>query len=124
MGTASAAATTPLNRIPIFMNSPRRESVFSFDIVKLLMLRVIRNGIGLTGVLYAPRGKPCNHVGDFLVRHRLARHVATPVGCPQLGTASDHNRTQSLIADEREKGIVRNRAALCASATGNAVARF
>src|ERR1700733_11785733 len=44
MGTASAVATNPLNRIPTFMNRPRREivfSVFSFGIGKLLLLRII-----------------------------------------------------------------------------------
>src|SRR5580692_7604154 len=67
IGTASAVATTPLNRIPIFMNSPRRESVFSFDIVKLLVLRIIRNRIRLARALNASRGEPCNNVSDFLV---------------------------------------------------------
>ena len=42
-GPASAVATKPLNKIPIFMNRPRREMILSFDICKLLMLRVIRN---------------------------------------------------------------------------------
>src|SRR6202166_517699 len=41
MGTASAVGTNPLNRIPIFMNRPRREIVFSLGIGKLLLLRVI-----------------------------------------------------------------------------------
>src|SRR3989442_3402239 len=42
IGTASAVATNPLNRIPIFMNSPRRVSIGSFDIVRILALLLIR----------------------------------------------------------------------------------
>src|SRR5260370_26646237 len=108
MGTVSAAATKPLKRIPIFMKNPRRDTKFSFDIVKLLMLRVIRNGIGLPRILRSPRAEPRNHVGDFLVRHGLARYVSAPVGCPQFGTARDYNRAQTLIAEQGEKGIVRD----------------
>ena len=41
IGTVSAVATNPLNSIPIFINSPRRLIMVSFDIVKLLVLRFI-----------------------------------------------------------------------------------
>src|SRR5258708_871572 len=124
MGTASAVATRPLNRIPIFINSPRRESVFSFDIIRLLVLRVIRNGIRLSRVRSPPRGEPGNYVGDFLVRHGLAGHVSAPVWRSQFGTTGDDNGAQPLIADEREKGIIRDGAALWSSVAARAVARF
>src|ERR1700722_4011328 len=39
IGTASAAATRPLSKIPNFINSARREIVLSVDIVVLLILR-------------------------------------------------------------------------------------
>src|ERR1700730_11873393 len=84
-GTASADATTPLKRIPNFINSPRRESVFSFDIVKLLMRRVIRNGICLLRICRALRGEPRHYVRDFLFRHRLAGNISAPVGSAKFG---------------------------------------
>src|SRR4029077_7041885 len=97
------------------MKNPRRDTKFSFDIVKLLMLPVIRNGIRLPWVLNSPRAEPRNHVGHFLVRHRLARHIFAPVRSPQFRTSGDHDRAQALIADQREKGIVRDGAALWSS---------
>src|ERR1700675_1041198 len=106
MGTASAVATKPLNRIPNFMNSPRRESVFSFGIVRLLMLRLIRNGIRLSGVLSPARSQPGNDVGDLLCRHRLARHVSAPVWRSQFRAAGDNHSAQLLIADQSEKRII------------------
>src|ERR1700688_799262 len=99
MGTAGAVATKPLNRIPNFMNSPRRESVFPFGIVRLLMLRSIQNGIRLSGVLNPPGGQPGNDVGAFLARHGLARHVSAPVRRSQFRAAGDNNGAQPLIAD-------------------------
>src|SRR5713226_759937 len=106
------------------MKNPRRDSKFSFDIVKLLMLRVIRIGIGLPGILRAPRAEPGNHVGHFLVRHGPARHISTPVGGPQFGTTGDHDRAKPLIADQREKRIVRDSAALWSSTAAGSMARF
>src|ERR1700688_4453480 len=94
IGTAIAVATMPLNRIPSFIRRLRRERVvsLSLDIEKLLVvLRVIRNGIGLSRVLAAARNQPGNDIGDFLVRHRLAWHVSAPVGRSQFWTAGDDN---------------------------------
>src|SRR5713101_6393503 len=122
IGTAKAVATRPLNKIPAFMKNPRREIVFSFGIVKLLVLCVIRSGIRLSGVLRAPRGKPGNDVSNFLVRHGLTRHVCAPVGGPQFGTARDDNRAKPLIADQREKGIVREGTSLWSSAAARPMA--
>src|SRR5436190_23662874 len=80
---------------------------------KLLVLRVIRrSGIRLPGVLHSARCEPGNNVGNFLVRHRLATDISAPVGRPQFGTASDDNRAQSLVANQRQKRIIRDVAAL------------
>src|SRR6202011_4293455 len=67
-------------------------------------------------------GEPGNYVGDFLVGHRFARHVSTPVRGAQFRTASDNNRAQSLIANQGKKRIVRDGAALCSPASALAVA--
>src|SRR5437667_8596369 len=91
---------------------------------KLLVLRVIRrSGIGLPRILHSARGEPDNHVGYFLVRHRLATHISTPVGRPQFGPSSDDNGAQLLIADQCQKGIICDVAALRAALALCAVAR-
>src|SRR3989442_7763894 len=124
IGTANAVPTNPLNRIPIFMNSPRRVSIVSFDMVRLLALLVIGHEVRLPRVLHAARGEPRNDIGDFLVRHRLAWHISAPVGRPQFRTAGDDDRAQALIAHERQKRIIGNGAALWAAPASRAVARF
>src|SRR5258708_14375460 len=106
------------------MKNPRRDTKFSFDIVKLLMLRVIRTGIGLPRILRAPRPEPRNHVGHFLVRHRLARYITAPVGGPQFGAPGNHNRAQALIAYQREIGIVGDGATLLSSVAAGPMAGF
>src|SRR5260370_19789830 len=123
-GTASVVATTPLKRIPIFMKSPRRESVFSFNIMRLLLLCVIRNGIRLARVQSALRCEPSNYVGNFLVGHRLAGCVSAPVRCSQFGTAGDNNGAQPLIAHQREKGIIVDSAPLLSPATSGTMSAF
>src|ERR1700730_1633574 len=120
-GTARADATKPLKRIPNFMNSPRRESVFSFDIVKLLMLRVIRSGICRPRIRRTLRGKPSNYIRDFLFRHRFARNISAPVGRAKFGATGNHNSAQALIADEREERMIRHGAALCSTSAVRAV---
>src|ERR1700730_16753203 len=70
MGTASADATKPLNRIPNFMNSPRLVRVFSFRLEEPPMGRVTRSGICRVRTSRALRGEPRHYVGDFLFRHR------------------------------------------------------
>src|SRR5262249_24468075 len=102
IGTANVVATNPLTNIPILVKNPRRESVVSFDIVRLLVLRV-RSGIGLPGVLCSARNQPGDNVRDFLVCHRLAGHVSAPVGRTQFRAAGYDNRAQSLIAHQRQK---------------------
>jgi len=99
------------------MNNPRREIVFSFGMVRLLVLAVARIGIRPPRVLRAFGGKPGNCVGDFLVRHRFPRHISSPVRCSQFWTPSDHNRTQALVANQREKRIIRDGACLLPAAT-------
>src|SRR5208282_2938252 len=122
MGTASAVATRPLNRIPSFMNRPRRESVFSFDIVKLLVRCVTRSGGWLQRTLRPLRGEPRDYVRDFLVRHRFAGEISAPVGSAELRTAGNDNGAQALIADERKEGVIRDSASLCSSAAARAMA--
>src|ERR1700722_1859287 len=112
MGTASADATKPLKRIPNFINSPRRESVFSFDIVELLMLCVIRSGICLLRICRALRGEPRHYVCDFLFRHWFAGNISAPVRSAKFGATGNDNGAQALIADEREKYIIRHGASL------------
>src|SRR6516164_6799205 len=99
MGTASATATRLLNRIPMFMNNPRRVSIVSFDIGRLPVRLSIESRIWLPGVFDAQRGEPGDQIGDLLVRQRLARNVVSPVGCTQLRTTRDDDRAQALIAD-------------------------
>src|ERR1700730_6338278 len=123
IGTASALATNPLKRIPNLMNSPRRESNFSFSIIQLLVLYVIRSGVCLRRKLRPPRSEPCDYVRDFLLRHRFARGGSTPVGSAELRAPGDHHSAQPLIADQRQKGIIRDGASLCSPAAVRAVAR-
>src|SRR4029077_8368635 len=124
IGTARAVATSPLKRIPNFMNNPRREILFSFGIFRLLMLGVIRSRVCPPRVLNPPRGEPGNYVGDFLIRHRFSRHISTPIGRAQFRTPGDHNRAQALIADERKKRIIRDSAALGSTTSTRTVARL
>src|SRR5229473_8252444 len=86
------------------------------------MLCVIRNRIRLSWVLNTARNEPGNYVGDFLVRHRLAGHVASPVGRAQLRTSSNHDGVQPLIADQREKRIISNGAAFWSATARTAAA--
>src|SRR5580704_12384156 len=86
------------------------------------MLRIIRNGIRLPRIFNSLRGKPGHYVGDFLVGHGFVRHVSAPVWGPQFRAASDDNRAQPLIADQREKRIIGDGAAFWSSATARAVA--
>ena len=58
--------------------------------------------------LHPPRGEPTDDVGDFLIGHRLARYVSTPIRRTQFGTAGDDDRAQPLIADQSQKRIVRD----------------
>jgi hypothetical protein len=53
MGTANTMAANPLNSIPSFTKSARRESVMLSGIDWLLVLRVIERGIRLPRVLHA-----------------------------------------------------------------------
>src|ERR1700721_1145365 len=122
IGTARADATKPLKRIPNFINSPRRESVFSFDIVELLMLCVIRSGICLLRICRAVRGEPRHYVCDFLFRHWFARDISAPVGSAKFGSTDNDNGAQTLIAEEREKYIIRHGAALRSTSAVRAVA--
>src|SRR5260370_23205123 len=124
IGKARAIATKPLKSIPIFMNSPRRESIFSFDIFRLLVLGVIRSRVWLPRVLNPPRGEPGDYVGDFLVKHRPARHVSPPIRRSQLRAAREDTRAQPLIADVRQKPIIRDPPACASARTGWAVARL
>src|ERR1700757_2007419 len=74
IGIANTIAANPLNKIPSFMKNPRRETVVSvdgaitdlLDIFHLLVLRLMRSGIGLAGARHAARRQPGNHVCDFL----------------------------------------------------------
>src|SRR5260370_35292843 len=90
-----------------------RERKLMLTSSKLLVLRVIRRGgIRLAGVLHSTRCQPGNHVGNFLVRHRLATDISAPTRRPQLGTAKVFNRAQPRIAHQRQKGIIRDVCAL------------
>src|SRR5580704_1757013 len=124
MGTASVVATNPLKRIPIFINSPRRETVFSFDIIRPLVLLVLRNRVRLAWSLSALRGEPGDDIGDFLIRHRLAGHISPPVRRSQFRAPGDDNGAQSLIADQRKKGIIGDGASPRGSVAARAVTGF
>src|ERR1700738_4255722 len=123
IGTASAVATNPLKRIPSFMNSPRRESVFSFGIIRLLVLCVMRSGVWLRRSLRPLRGEPGDYVRDFLFRHRFARDISAPVGSAEFRSSGDHHNAECLIADERKKIIICDGASLWCSAAVRPVAR-
>src|ERR1700681_460611 len=108
IGTATAVATKPLNRIPIFINSVRREIVLSVDIVMLLILRIFRIWVGLARASGTQRGQPSNYVDDFLVGHGPARHILAPVRCAKFVQTDDHRSSQILIANQREIGAIYN----------------
>src|SRR6266852_1524119 len=123
-GTASAAATTPLKRIPNFMKRPRRESVFSSGIGGLLVLSGVRSGICMGSGLCALGGEPGDDVGDFLVGNGFAWNICAPVGSAEFGAAGDDDRAQALIADEREKGGIGDGTTFRSSVASRAVAGF
>src|SRR5262249_6821086 len=137
MGAASAAATSPLMKMPILTSIPRRLTVSSLArgavsgpvatrgivnslAIVLLLSRVVRGragrvagaGVGPSGRLDPLRGQPGHDVGDLLIAHGPAGHVAAPVRRSKIGPAHDDDRAQALLADEREEGVVRDRAAL------------
>src|ERR1700689_28307 len=128
-GRANTIAANPLNTIPSFMRNPRRERLASaggvvtvfvdilflrlfLPVLRLRLLRIVRSGIRLPRILCTPRCQPRNYIGDFLIGHWTSWDVAAPVGCTQLRPASDHDRAQCLIADQRQKRIIRNGASL------------
>src|SRR6202050_5948832 len=119
-GRANTMAANPLNRIPSFIKNPRRERLASaggavtvfvdilfLPVLRLRLLRIVRSGIRLPRILCTPRCQPRNYIGDFLIRHWTSWDVSAPVGCTQLRPASDHDRAQCLIADQRQKRIIR-----------------
>src|SRR5260370_4574509 len=58
------------------------------------------------------------------MRDRSASQIPEPVGRSQFRAARDYDRSQTLIADQREKGIIGDGAALSSTATDRTVARF
>src|ERR1700724_2207998 len=106
IGTASAVATKPLTRIPIFIISARREIVSSIDIVMLLILHVLRIWVGLPWASGTPRGQPSDYVADFLVGHGPARHILAPVRCAKFRPPGYHRDSQILITHQREIGLI------------------
>jgi hypothetical protein len=108
IGTASAAATKPLNKIPIFINSARREIVSSVDIVMLLILHVFRIRVGLARANRTPQGQPSNHVGDFLIGHGPARNILAPIRRAQFRPPSYHLSSQILITHQGQIGAIYN----------------
>src|SRR5258708_30794130 len=84
----------------------------------------MQTGIRLSGVRSPARGEQGNYVGDFLVRHGLAGNVSAPVWRSQFGTTGDDNGAQPLIADQREKRIIRDGAAPWTSVAAWSVAGF
>src|SRR5580704_13501495 len=128
-GRANTIAANPLNRIPSFMKNPRRErlasagladSVFVDILISPLLLRVLRlrplrivqSGIRLPRILGAPRHQPGNYICDFLIGHWMSGDIAAPIGRAQFWPAGDHDRAQSLIADQRQERIIRDGAPL------------
>src|SRR5262244_3846923 len=81
-----------------------------------------RSRVWLPGVLHSARSKPGDHVSYFLVRHRLAGRIAAPIGRTQFRPASDNNRAQSLITNQRKERIVRDGASLGSALAGCPVA--
>src|ERR1700722_2063642 len=126
-GRANTMAANPLNRIPIFMKNPRRErsgladgAISGFvDILFLRfflrVLRVVQSGIRLPWIRRTSRCQPGNYICDFLIGHWTSGDVAAPVGCAQFRAAGDHDRAQCLIADQRQKRIIRDGASLLRS---------
>src|SRR5260370_20257760 len=84
----------------------------------------MRTRVWRPGVLPPARGEPGDYVGVFLVRNSPARHVSPPIRRSQLRAARDDTRAQPLIADERQKRIIRDCAAFASAPTGWAVARL
>src|SRR5262245_18082716 len=78
--------------------------------------------IGATGIAGSLRGQPRYDVRDLLVRDRPAGHVSAPARRAEIGAAADDDGPQPLVADEREEGVVRDRAALRRALAAGAVA--
>src|SRR5580765_1688433 len=88
------------------------------------MLCVVRNRIWLSRILRASRREPRNYVGDVLIGHGLARHISPPVRRSQFRAPCDDDGAQSLIADQCEKRIICNAAALWSPVAARAMAGF
>src|ERR1700756_4168685 len=106
------------------MSRPRRESMVSLGMTGLLVLRGIWIGVRLRQPLRSVRGDPGDNIRHVPLRHSLAWNIPAPIGCADFGTPREHDGTQFLIADQRQKGSVRNRAALPSSAAARPVTRF
>src|ERR1700683_4327805 len=110
-GSANTIAANPLNRIPSFMKNPRRERLVSVgvvvsvfvDILFLQLLHVVHNGIRLPRILHAPGCQPRNYICNFPIGHWASWNITEPVRRAQLWPPGDHDRAQSLIADQGQE---------------------
>src|SRR5258708_12850243 len=67
--------------------------------------------------------KPGNNVGNVLVGHHLAPHVAAPIGSADGGPADDHGCAKALVAHQSEERAIHDGAGQLAAAAVHAVTR-
>src|SRR6266700_1150731 len=82
-------------------------------IVSLIFLRLLVAWIWLSGICLSVCNQPRNNICNFLWCHRSVRHIIAPFGMAQVRPPGNHGRAQVLIADESEKRVINNGAALC-----------
>src|SRR5882724_6926379 len=56
--------------------------------------------------------QPGNNIGNFCWRHRSVRGTIAPIGMAKVRPSGNDGRAQVLIADESEKRVINNGAAL------------
>src|SRR6266536_5365318 len=79
----------------------------------ILFLGLLVAGIGLAGSGLPLGDQPGNNIGNFCWRHRSVRGTIAPIGMAKVRASGNDGRAQVLIADESEKRVINNGAALC-----------
>src|SRR5213594_3294624 len=82
-------------------------------IVSLIFLRLLVTWIWLSGICLSVCNQPGNNIGNFCWRHRSVRGTIAPIGMAKVRASGNDGRAQVLIADESEKRVINNGAALC-----------
>src|SRR5438132_2786728 len=121
IGTANAAPTMPLRKIPSFTSITRLDIPLS-SLTEILLCRGLsRLRVRLAWKLCPVGRKPGHDIGNFLCRHRSAFNITAPVRCTQFRPSCNHYRSKILVTNQSKVGFIHNRAGLAPSMTVQSV---